>query len=106
MNREEILKAAQSGQMETGEYEKNIARKAIMYGAAVGVALCVIMYVVELLVLKRFDMGKPAMLFAISGFANLYEGRKCREKKKFTCGLMEMLGAALCLLLYIGAFFI
>lgn len=106
MNREEILKVVQSENQESGEFEKNIARKAVMYGAALGVALCVVMYVVELLVLKKFDMGKPAMLFAISGFANLYEGRKCKNKKKFNSGLMEMIGAVICLLLYIGALFI
>ncbi len=106
MNREEILIAAQSEKQETGEYEKTVARKAIMYGAALGVMLCSVMSVVELWILKKVDLGKPAMLFAISGFANLYEGRKCKEKKKVISGLIEIIIAVFCLLLYVGALFI
>lgn len=106
MNREEILLAAQAEKQETGEYENTIARKAIMYGAAVGVMLCTVMLVVELWVFKKIDLGKPTMLFAISGFANLYEGLKCRVKKKIISGIIEMIVAVLSLLLYIGAFFV
>ena len=106
MNREEILLAAQSEKHETGEYENTIARKAIIYGAVVGVILCTVMSVVELLVFKKIDLGKPTMLFAIGGFANLYEGWKCQVKKEIISGIIEMIVAVLLLLLYIGAFFV
>lgn len=106
MNREEILKAAQSEKQETGEYEKTVARKAIMYGAALGVMLCTVMLVVELLIFEKMDFGKPAMLFAICGFANLYEGGKGKEKKKVVSGVVEIIITVFCLLLYIGALFI
>lgn len=106
MNREEILKAAQSEAQDTGEYERNVARKAIMYGAASGVMLCTIMSVVELWIFKKIDFGKPAMLFAISGFALLYEGIKGKDKKKFIGGLSEMFISVFCLFLYIGALFL
>ena len=102
MNREEILKAAQAEKQEMGEYEKNVARKAAMYGAAVGVALCTIMIMVELLLFKKMDFGKPTMLFAISGFANLYEGIKNKNRKMVIGGSIEMFIMIIGLLLYIG----
>ena len=65
--------------------------------------LCTIMTVVELWIFKEIDFGKPAMLFAISGFAKLYEGIKGKEKKKVIGGLVEMFIVVFCLLLYVGA---
>lgn len=106
MNREEILLAVQSEKQETGEYENTIARKAIMYGAAAGVMLCTVMSAVELCFFKKMDFGKPTMLFIICGLANLYEGMKCRVKKKIISGTIEIIVAALSLLLYIGALFV
>lgn len=106
MNREEILKAVQSEKQETGEYEKVVARKAIAYGAAFGVVLCMIMILVELLIFKKMDFGKPTMLFAISGFAKLYEGIKNRIKKLIISGIIELFLTLIGLLLYIGALFI
>ena len=106
MDREDILKAVQTEKQETGEYEDNIARKAIMFGTALGVILCLIMTAVELWIFKKLDFGKPTMLIAISSFANLYEGRKCKEKKKIVGGLIEAMIAVFCLLLYVGAFLV
>ena len=103
MNREEILKAVQLEKQEMGEYEKNVARKAIMYGAAVGVVLCTIMIVSELWIFKKIDYGKPTMLFAISGFVTLYEGIKWKIKKNVVVGLIEMFFAVFGLVLYVGA---
>ena len=51
MTNEEILKAAQSSKEDIGEYEKTVVRKSLAYGSAVGVGLCMLMVLLELLIL-------------------------------------------------------
>lgn len=106
MNRDEILKAVQLEKQEMGEYEQTVVRKALMYASAFGVVLWSIMLAMEILVFKKIDFGKPAILFAISGFSKLYEGKKIYEKKKIRGGLIEIFVAIIWVLLYIGAFFV
>ena len=103
MNREEILKAAQSNKPEMGEYEKSVTRKALMYGTALGILLCTVMGVVESWFFNTVDWGKPTILLAIIGFANLYEGSKCKNRNKVFGGLVEIIIAMVCLGLYVGA---
>ena len=50
MTKEEILKAAQSSKEDIGEYEKTVVRKSLAYGSAVGVGLCMVMVLLELLI--------------------------------------------------------
>lgn len=102
MNREDILKVVQEEKSEAGEYEKLIARKSIMYGAAFGVALCTIMVIAELFILKKMDYGKPTILFAISGYANLYEGIKNKRKKMIIIGVIDIVVTLFGLLLFVG----
>lgn len=106
MTNEEILRAAQSSQEEIGEYEKVVVHKSLTYGAAVGVAICTAMILVELLIVKKIDFGKPALLFAIAGYADFYEGLKCKIAKKKIKGIVELIVAAFCVLLYVGAFLV
>lgn len=106
MTNEEILKAAQSSQDDIGEYEKVVVRKSLAYGAAVGVAICTTMILVELLIVKKIDFGKPALIFAIAGYADFYEGLKCKITKKKIKGIVELVVAAFGILLYVGAFFV
>lgn len=106
MTNEEILKAAQSSQDDIGEYEKVVVRKSLAYGAAVGVAICTAMILVELLIVKKIDIGKPALLFAIAGYADFYEGLKCKITKKKIKGIVELIVAAFGILLYVGAFLV
>lgn len=106
MTNKEILKAAQSSQDDIGEYEKVVVRKSLAYGAAVGVAICAAMILVELLIVKKIDFGKPALLFAIAGYADFYEGLKCKITKKEIKGIVELIVAAFGILLYVGAFLV
>lgn len=106
MNNEEILKAAQAEPQELGEYEATIMRKALAYGAACGVGVCLILILLEMFIEKRFDYGKPAMIFALSGFSKFYEGRGTKNKKKLVAGIVELIVAAVGLLLFIGALFV
>lgn len=106
MTNEEILKAAQSSKEDVGEYEKTIVRKSLAYGSAVGVGLCMIMVLLELLIFKRVDFGKPALIFAIAGYADFYEGVKCKITKRKIKGIVELVVAAFGILLYIGAFWV
>ena len=106
MTNEEILKAAQSSQDDIGEYEKTVVRKSLAYGAAVGVGLCMVMVLLELLIFKEVDFGKPALIFAIAGYADFYEGLKSKITKKKIKGIVELVLAAFGILLYVGAFLV
>ena len=106
MINEEILKAAQSSQDDIGEYEKTVVRKSLAYGSAIGVGLCMLMVLLELLVFKKIDFGKPALLFAIAGYADFYEGLKCKITKNKIKGIVELIVAAFGILLYVGAFLV
>ena len=106
MTNEEILKAAQNGQEDIGEYEREVVRKSLAYGAAFGVTIVTIMILVELFLIKKMDFGKPALLFAISGYADFYEGSKSRIRRKKVKGTIELIVAVFGILLYIGAFFV
>jgi len=52
------------------------------------------------------DFGKPALLIAIAGYANFYEGSRNKIRKKMMKGIIELVVAAFVVLLYIGAFFV
>ena len=106
MTKEEILKAAQSSKEDIGEYEKTVVRKSLAYGSAVGVGLCMLMVLLELLIFKKIDFGKPALLFAIAGYADFYEGLKCKITKKKIKGIVELVVAVFGVLLYVGAFLV
>lgn len=106
MTNEEILKAAQSSKEDIGEYEKTVVRKSLAYGSAVGVGLCMLMVLLELLIFKKIDFGKPALLFAIAGYADFYEGLKCKITKNKIKGIVELIVAAFGILLFVGAFLV
>lgn len=106
MEREEILKIVQTENVDIGEYEKMVARKAIIYGTSLGVIVCGMMILLEIFVLKKVDVGKPAILLTISGVINFYESIKCQNKKMLICGVIELFLATICLILYVGAFWI
>ena len=58
------------------------------------------------LIFKKIDFGKPALLFAIAGYADFYEGLKCKITKNKIKGIVELIVAAFGILLYVGAFFL
>lgn len=65
-----------------------------------------VMVLLELQIFKKVDFGKPALIFAIAGYADFYEGLKCNITKKKIKGIAELVVAAFGILLYVGAFFV
>ena len=105
MTREEILRAAQNDKSEMGEYEKIVEKKAVSYGAALGIAVCLVMVIIEMLVVHRVDWGKPALILVIGGYTDIYEGFRNKIGKKAIWGIIEMAVAIILLFVYIGEFF-
>jgi hypothetical protein len=101
MTNEEILKAVQNEKND--EFEQKEANRSLMLGAAVAIAVCVIMIIVEWVVLKKVDYGKPTIIFVFSGAADLYEGIKNKKRKSKIIGIVELILAVIGLGLYIGA---
>lgn len=106
MTSEEILKAAQDNNIvkeEIGGIEKLVERRGVLYASAAGVLLCTIMILIELLIIKRIDFGKPAVLFLISGISNIYEHKHFCNKKMLALGIIEIIVTIVFLGLYVGA---
>lgn len=103
MTREEILKAAQENTPEIGEAEKEVIKRSFGYAIALATCLTVIMIIFELIVAKKIDFGKPAILFAFIGCSDFYEGKTNRTKKALISGILCLLISVFLVLLYIGA---
>ena len=110
MTNEEILKAAQRDQSEIGEAEKEVLRKEkdeeriiLLRSMIVVLIVCIIMIVIEWVVVRKIDFGKPALLLFFSGTADLSEGKRKNKKKSISVGIAEIIAAIALVLLYIGA---
>ena len=106
MNPNEILKAAQENNAGPGEAELEKSRNGLLYALMVGVALCVIMIVVEFIIFKKPDFGKPAILLSIASVSNMYEGARTGQKRMKVIGIVEAIFACICIIMYTGAFFV
>ncbi len=103
MDNKDILKMAQSEASGHGEYESAVTKRAAGYGTVIGLIILTIMFFLEMLILKRYDFGKPAIVFAMSAVSNLYEACKLKIKRKIILGVIEAALALLFLLAYLGA---
>lgn len=106
MNREDILKAAQMNEDVNDEAERDVTRKALLNATAFGVMLLLVMCLLEGIIFKKIDFGKPALLFSLSAYSSIYEGRRLQNKKTLVAGIIEAVVATLLLILYIGALLI
>ncbi len=101
MQDDDILRAIQDGKP-VEEYENTVARSALRIAAAVGVICAMIMTIVECLVIKKIDFGKPFLIALIAGLADIIEWYRRKEKKSLEIfGILKLLFAAFCLALYI-----
>lgn len=105
MNRDEILNAV-SNEKPTDEFGAQIARRGAGIGAAVGIIICVIMVVVELLIFKKLDFGKPAIILVMSSVSYIYEGIRSKKFGYIIGGIILGIIALALLVLYVGALFI
>lgn len=106
MNREDILKAAQMNEEVNDEAERDVTRKALLNAIAFSVVILMIMCLLEVIVFKKIDFGKPALLFSLSAYSSIYEGCKLPNRKKFIFGIIKAVFAIALLILYIGVLFI
>lgn len=103
MTREEILEAAQESTPEIGEAERDIMRRSLLHSMIVVVIVCIVMIIIEWVVVRKIDFGKPALLVLFSGVSDFLEGKKNNTKKKLTLGIVQIIAALALVLLYIGA---
>ncbi len=103
MTREEIMKAAQKNASEIGEAERDVMRKSLLHSMIVVTILCIIMIILELIIVRKIDFGKPALLLLLSGTSDFLEGKRSNNKKGLTIGIVQIIAAVSLTLLYIGA---
>ena len=106
MNNKDILKAAQDNREEVGEYEKHISNKAVVYGFMFGIIILITMVVIEWVVKKKIDLGKPALLFGISSVIDFYDGIVSKKKMSLVGGIITGLLAVIFFIAYIGVLFV
>ena len=102
MNDDDILAAARENAQEMGEYEKHVSSKAGLYSIMAGIILLVIMVILEWVIKKTLDCGKPALIFGISSIIDLYDGFTQKKKKTIVIGVIAGLLALFFLIAYIG----
>ncbi len=101
MQDDDILRAIQD-EKPVEEYENTVARSALRIAAAVGVICAMVMTVVECLVAKKIDFGKPFLIALIAGLTDVIEWHRRKEKRSMEIfGILKLIFAALCLVLYI-----
>jgi len=106
MTDEEILLAVQNKPDKVGEYEREGTRKAAILAACICVALCVLMICLDMWIEKNIDFGKPAILLTFSGILRVFEGKTSCKKRMLIGGIIEIILAVMCVILYLGALFI
>lgn len=105
MNNEEVLKAVQTCNEPNDEYERNVTQKGLLYSMTIAVAVSIAMVIAEMLIFKKVDYGKPALVLLICGISTIYESSKI-ERRKLITGILELIVAAVFVILYIGALFV
>ena len=103
MTREEIIEAGQENASKIGEAERDVIRESLLHSMIVVVIVCIVMIVIEWVVIRKIDFGKPALIVLFSGVSDLLEGKKNGVKKKLTLGIVEIIAAFALVLMYIGA---
>ena len=97
---EKILQAAQKSPV--AENERCITRKSVGISAIVGLTVCIVMILVEWFVFKKFDFGKPFLIFLMTAISDLVEYGHLKKKTTLIRGVLEVVLALFCLLMYIG----
>ncbi len=100
LSNEEILKAAQTDTLD--EVESLNARKGLRIGMAVAVVAIIAMFLVEYMIFKKMDFGKPVILGLMATIADLTDGITNSRKKFIIIGIVEAIFTAFLLILYIG----
>ena len=104
LNNEDIIKAAMENKEVNDEFEKHITRKGLMNALIAGVGLCLVMMVLELIIQNKIEFGIPTVILTIASVSSLYDGKN--NKKLLYAGIVELIFAAVCFILFIGAMFI
>ncbi|MCQ2526769.1 MAG: DUF6442 family protein [Lachnospiraceae bacterium] len=103
---EELFAEVQANPDKVGEAEREATRRGAVLGAMICVGLCVAMFVLDGLVKKQADFGKPALLLTFGSCLYYFNGKKSHIRKDRILGIIYGILALLCVLIYIGALFI
>lgn len=102
MTREEILAKAREDNKDNDPIEIVVSRKAIAVGTAVGVILCMSLFIIKLLIIKQIDLGLWALVFASSGAEMIYRGKKLALRKTLIGGVVCIVLAGFACFIYIA----
>lgn len=102
MTREEILAKAREDNKDNDPIEIVVSRKAIAVGTAVGIILCMALFIIKLLITKQIDLGLWALVFASSGAEMIYRGKKLELQKTLIGGIVCTVLAGIACFIYIA----
>lgn len=101
-----LFEAIEETETKSDSVEQKNAREGIRYASIATVVLCVVLFLLELLVAKRWEFGKPAILVTFAGIMDVYEGKTNPKRSLLLRGVIELVIAAILLLLFVGFLFI
>lgn len=106
MNREDILKEVNKNPDRFGESEVHNQRKGAVIATLIGLFICAAMVAVEYFVVHKLDFGKVALVTAVIGTSDLYEGINNKSKKQIIYGMICEILTVVFLIFYVkGVFF-
>lgn len=102
---EEILKAARDSATKDGEAEIFVLRKAVVFGAVVSVAVCLVAFIIKA-VMHKIDFIEFSFLLLFFGTSNIYFGNKGHSKKNLIEGIIELVFGSLFFIAFLGVIFL
>ena len=102
MDKESILKAAQNANAQGKEFENREGVKSNLVGLLASLCVGVLLFLVEYLVKKTWNIALIAVFMTAAGTQMLYEGIKLKSVWRIVTGSIQLLVAAFFTLGFIG----
>lgn len=101
MTREEILARGQNDYKNNDPVEMDTLKKSIAVGTIVGIALYIVLFVIELILTNRIDRGLWALVIAPAGVRWTYREKKLGQKKMLISGIVCIFLAGIACVIHI-----
>jgi hypothetical protein len=96
MNRDEILEKSRAENENQDERERQVDAQAARRALSIGVVVCSLLVLIQLILVDRSDPGVFAVWLSMSGTHTYTKYTQLQNKKWRIFGIVELVGAALC----------
>jgi hypothetical protein len=96
MNRDEILEKSRAENENQDERERQVDAQAARRALSIGVVVCSLLVLIQLILVDRSDPGVFAVWLSMSGTHTYTKYTQLQNKKRRIIGIVELVGAVLC----------